>query len=113
MSASREHDDETPRASRLKRFGSREKVDAVLRLLKGDSVATVSAELGVAVHRLERWQNDFVTGGSAALSKQKGSGSDGWLSTHATRIVQWVVFLMVLAVVTGLLELFLQRPGLL
>src|ERR1700733_1446008 len=71
MSASRQHDDEPLRTSSSKRFTTTEKVNAVLRLLKGEPLAKLSLELGVAAHRLERWQNDFVTGGSAALSKRK------------------------------------------
>src|SRR5258708_31457446 len=53
------------------RFTSREKVSAVLRVLQGESVDIVSAELGVPAGRLERWRSDFVAAGSAELSKRK------------------------------------------
>jgi transposase len=99
-----------PRIMSLTRqFAARDKTDAVLRLLKGESLADVGKELGVATERLERWRNDFVTGGSAALSKRKSSGSQGWLAKNGTKVVQWVAFLVVLAAVIGALEVFLQR----
>lgn len=94
-----------------KRFTTREKVNAVLRLLKGESVEALSTELGIPIHRMERWQNDFVAGGSAELAKRKSFGSGDRFSKHAARIFQWVAFLIALAVVTALLELFLQRGG--
>ena len=96
--------------SLTKQFAARDKTDAVLRLLKGESLADVSTDLGVSTERLERWRNDFVTGGSAALSKRKSAGSREWLPKRA-KIIQWVAFLIVLAAVIGVLELFLQRGG--
>ena len=92
-----------------KQFAARDKTDAVLRLLKGDSLANVSTELGVSTDRLERWRNDFITGGSEALSKRKSGGSREWFPKRRTQIVQWAVFFIVLAVVIGALEMFLQR----
>jgi len=97
--------------SLTKQFAARDKTDAVMRLFKGESLADLGKELGVSAERLERWRNDFVTGGSAALSKRKSSSSGGWLSKNKTKIVQWVAFLVVLAAVIGALEIFLQRGG--
>ena len=109
MSPSEERANQALRTSPAKRFTTAEKVSAVLRLLKGESTDVLSRELGVAVNRLERWQNDFVTGGSAAVGNWKSSGSGDWVSKHAAAIFQWFAFLIVLALVIGLLELFLQR----
>ena len=95
--------------SLTREFAAREKTDAVLRLLKGESLADVGKELGVSTERLERWRSDFVTGGSAALSKRKSSSSGGWFAKNKTKIIQWVAFLIVLAAVIGALEVFLQR----
>ena len=111
MTSFRERDDQPLRSTPAKRFTTAEKMNVVLRLLKGESVEALSTELGVPIHRLERWQNDFVTGGSAELAKRKRFGSGDWFSKHAAAIFQWVALLIVLAVLTGLLELFLQRRG--
>jgi hypothetical protein len=94
-----------------RRLTTTEKVSAVLRLLKGESLANLSRELGVGVNRLERWQNDFVSAGSAALAKRNGSDRNGWFSQHAPAILQWIAFLIVLAVVIAFLQRFLQRGG--
>jgi transposase-like protein len=111
MPAFRELDDHPPRVSSAMRFTTAEKVNAVLRVLKGDSIEAVSTELGVPIHRLERWQNRFVTGGSAAVANKKGFLSRVWFVKHAARLVHWVAILIVLAVVTRLLESLLQRGG--
>ena len=69
------------------------------------------ALLGVAIRRVERWQNEFVTGGSAALAQRKVFGSRDWFAKHAAAIIPWVGLFIALAVVIGLLELLLQRGG--
>jgi hypothetical protein len=94
-----------------RRLTTAEKVSAVLRLLEGEPLASLSQELGVAVNRLERWQNDFVTAGSAALAKRKSSDRGGWFSKHAAGILQWIAFLIVLAIVIVFLQRFLQSGG--
>ena len=86
-------------------------MNAVLRLLKGEAVAILSRELGVSVTRLERWQSEFVTAGAAALTKRKSSGPGGWVAEHAAAILQWVAFLIVLAIVIVFAQRILQRGG--
>ena len=91
------------------RITSRQKVEAVLRVLKGESVDSVSAELGVSIRRLERWQSEYMAGGSAELAKRKPLPSESWLQRHSGVIMRWIVLLMALAACIALLALLLQR----
>lgn len=109
MAASLSRVSQPVRASQAKRFTPVEKVNAVLRLLEGESVETLSRDLGVATNRLERWRNDFVIAGSAALGRLRGSGSDDWLSRHAAKFFQWFAFLVVMLIVVAAWQLFLHR----
>ncbi len=49
------------------RFSAQKKVDAVLRLLRGEDLDTVSRQLGVTAAKLSEWRDAFVAGGSANL----------------------------------------------
>ncbi len=86
-----------------------EKTAAALRLLKGDSVEALSAEMGVSVRRLERWKDEFVAGGSDALAKRKDLGSPGWWSRHSATVWQWTLLLAGLILVISFLARFMQR----
>ena len=50
------------------------KRDAVLRLLRGEDLETVSRALGVTAATLSGWRNAFLTGGEASLAKRPGDG---------------------------------------
>jgi transposase len=93
-------------------FTSREKTTAVLRLLKGESGNALSAELDVSIRRLERWQNEFVSAGTAALARRKDRHSPGLFAKHSGAILQWAGLLAALVILVALLAIFLQRaPG--
>ncbi len=96
------------RVRSIKRFTTAEKVNVVLRLLNGESVEDLSKQLGISIHRLRRWENEFIMGGSAALDKRNGSGSGDWVSKHAAAIFRWFAVLTILAVVLAFVRLFLQ-----
>lgn len=102
---------ESARDHQHARFTSHEKTDAVLRLLKGESVETVSQELGVSVGRIERWKSSFVAAGSAELAKRKDVHSKSWAAKHSGSIWQWMWLLLALVAVISLLVLFMQRGG--
>ena len=53
------------------RWSAGKKTDAVLRLLRGEPLETVSRELGVAAHRLAAWRDDFLEGGKQSLKGQR------------------------------------------
>jgi hypothetical protein len=108
-SAASRHDD------RYERVTSRAKTEAVLRLLKGESVDTLSQELGVNIRRIERWKDRFLEAGSAELARRQDESSKGWLgkkgwfATHASSIWQWTWVLVALVAVISFLAVFMQR----
>ena len=80
---------ESQRDDRYERVTTRAKTDAVLRLLKGESVEAVSRELGVSVHassvgRIDSWRRD-----PAELARRRDGSSRGWLAKHSSSIWQW------------------------
>ena len=93
------------------RFTSHEKTDAVLRLLKGESVETVSEELGASADRIERWKNSFVAAGSAELAKRQDISKKNWAGKYAGSIWQWMWLLVALVAVITILVVFMQRGG--
>jgi transposase len=60
------------------RWSAGKKMDAVLRLLRGEALETLSRELGVEAHRLAAWRDDFLEGDKEALKGQRPdrSGDD-------------------------------------
>ena len=49
------------------RFSCQRKREAVLRLLRGESLETLSRELSTTAARLSAWREEFLRGGQAAL----------------------------------------------
>jgi transposase len=88
---------------------SRAKIDAVIRLIKGESVEVLSQELGVSVRRIERWQSRFLEAGSAELAKRTDTPSTSWLAKNSPSIRQWFWLLLALVAVICLLAVFMQR----
>src|SRR3954453_14696704 len=58
------------------RMSRQRKTAAVLRLLRGGDLETVSRELGVTAATLTGWDEAFLTAGEAALMIRPGSGED-------------------------------------
>jgi hypothetical protein len=58
------------------RFSARRKVDAVLRLLRGQDLDLLSRELGVIAATLSGWRDDFLAGGQAALKSRPADERD-------------------------------------
>jgi hypothetical protein len=100
---------ESRQSHRQERFTSHEKTDAVLRLLKGESIETVSQELGVTVRRIERWKSSFVAAGSAELARRKDGSSKSWAEKHSLSIRQWIWLLCALVAVISILVVLMQR----
>jgi transposase len=57
------------------RWSAGKKLDAVLRLLRGEPLEVLSRELGVEAHRLVAWRDDFLEGGKEALKGQRSDRS--------------------------------------
>jgi transposase len=53
------------------RWSAGKKMEAVLRLLRGEPLETLSRELGVEAHRLAAWRDEFLEGGKEALKGQR------------------------------------------
>ena len=100
---------ELSQTERHERITSRAKTDAVLRLLNGESVDTVSHELGVTVGRIERWKSTFVAAGSAELARRKGAHSKSRGLKNWASIRQWLLLLIALIAVISLLVVLMQR----
>jgi transposase-like protein len=60
------------------RWSAGKKMEAVLRLLRGESLEELSRELEVEAHRLAAWRDDFLEGGKEGLKGQRPdrSGDD-------------------------------------
>ena len=55
------------------RFSSRRKMEAVVRLLRGEELDAVSRELGVTAATLSSWRDEFLVGGQASLKARPAS----------------------------------------
>lgn len=54
------------------RFWAKHKVEAVLRLLRGESLETLSRELAVSAAQLSQWREAFLASGAQGLSGRSG-----------------------------------------
>ena len=52
------------------------KTAAVLRLLRGEDLETVSRSLGVTAATLSGWRESFLAGGEAALTSRAAAGEE-------------------------------------
>ncbi|HET7516684.1 MAG TPA: transposase [Actinomycetes bacterium] len=57
------------------RWSAGKKTDAVLRLLRGESLEVLSRELGVEAHRLAAWREEFLEAGKQGLKGQRADRS--------------------------------------
>src|SRR5215218_8088016 len=58
------------------RMSRQRKTAAVLRLLRGEDLETVSRELGVTAATLTSWHDAFLAGGEAALTSRAATGEE-------------------------------------
>src|SRR5829696_3854260 len=58
------------------RMSRQRKTAAVLRLLRGEELKTVSRELGVTAATLTGWHDAFLAGGEAALTSRAATGEE-------------------------------------
>jgi transposase-like protein len=97
--------------SRSRRFSTKEKTKAVLRLLKGENTSDVARELGTSPERLARWQQTFVDAGEAELDKKKSRLHSTLLWKHRKRVMQWAGVIVVLVVTVFFLTRFFESGG--
>ena len=58
------------------RFSAKRKSEAVLRLLRGEDLDTLSRELGVTSATLSGWRGSFLDGGAAAMKSRPADDRD-------------------------------------
>ena len=58
------------------RWSAKAKREAVLRLLRGESLDAVSRELKVTAARLSEWRDAFLAGGEANLKSREADARD-------------------------------------
>ena len=61
-------------SGRPARFWAKHKVEAVLRLLRGEPLDALSRELEVGAAQLSQWRESFLVGGAEKLSSRPGKG---------------------------------------
>jgi hypothetical protein len=59
-----------PKNAESGRFSAKRKMEAVLRLLRGEDLELLSREYGVVAARLSQWREDFLSGGQLALQQR-------------------------------------------
>jgi transposase-like protein len=74
-----------------KKWSNEEKVTIVLEMVKGaDSIASICARHGVSATQAYRWQEQFLSGGRAALSDKRHTGSLNPVSDENRRLKELV-----------------------
>jgi transposase-like protein len=76
MATARESGEGDPGLGRGGRMSRQRKREAVLRLLRGEDLETVSRALGVTAAALAGWRDAFLTGGAAALATKPADAKD-------------------------------------
>ena len=74
--AERPHESGVAAPGRGGRMSRQRKTAAVLRLLRGEDLETVSRSLGVTAARLSSWRDAFLSAGEAALTSKPISGEE-------------------------------------
>ena len=70
------------------RFSASRKTDAVLRLLRGEDLETLSRELGVTAATLSSWRDAFLDGGTAALKSRPADDRDELIARLQAKVGQ-------------------------
>ena len=74
-----------------KRWSAGRKKEAVLRLLRGESVDALSRELGVEIYRLEAWREHALAGMDAGLKARRNDPLQTQLNEATRRIGELVM----------------------
>ncbi len=70
------------------RFSAKRKTEAVLRLLRGEDLDTLSRELGVTAATLSSWREAFLDGGTAALKSRPTDDRDEVIARLQAKVGQ-------------------------
>ena len=75
------------------RWSASRKRDVVLRLLRGESLAAVSREVGVEIYRLAHWQERALAGLELGLKDHAGEPAAAALDRHIGELLMEVELL--------------------
>lgn len=78
-------------AAEVKRWSAGRKKVAVLRLLRGEPVDTLSREVGVSIDKLERWRDRALAGIDVGLRERGGDPVERQLDEANRRIGELVM----------------------
>ncbi len=70
------------------RFSANRKTEAILRLLRGEDLETLSRELGVTAATLSSWRNSFLDGGRAAMKSRPTDDRDELIARLQAKVGQ-------------------------
>jgi transposase-like protein len=70
------------------RFSARRKTEAVVRLLRGEGLDTLSRELGVTAATLSSWRQAFLDGGTAAMKSRPTDDRDELIARLQAKVGQ-------------------------
>ena len=70
------------------RFSAKRKTEAVLRLLRGEDLDTLSRELGVTAATLSGWRDSFLDGGTAAMKSRPADDRDEEIARLRSKVGQ-------------------------
>ena len=70
------------------RFSANRKTDAVLRLLRGEDLETLSRQLGVTAATLSAWRDSFLDGGRAAMKSRPTDDRDELIARLRAKVGQ-------------------------
>lgn len=70
------------------RFSARRKTDAVVRLLRGEDLESLSRELGVTAATLSSWRQGFLDGGTAAMKSRPADDRDELIARLQAKVGQ-------------------------
>jgi transposase-like protein len=70
------------------RFSARRKTEAVVRLLRGEDLDTLSRELGVTAATLSSWREAFLDGGTAAMKSRPTDDRDEVIARLQAKVGQ-------------------------
>ena len=70
------------------RFSARRKTEAVIRLLRGEDLDTLSRELGVTAATLSSWRQSFLDGGTAAMKSRPADDRDELIARLQAKVGQ-------------------------
>ena len=70
------------------RFSAKKKTQAVLRLLRGEDLDTLSRELGVVAATLSSWRHASLDGGTAAMKSRPADDRDEEIARLRSKVGQ-------------------------